>query len=374
MRHGETFSDLIGGIYDAAIDPALWPDVLSKISAFVGGQSAGLVSTYVSSRVINVHYHSGCNPHYLELYREQYWRFDPLAPLPLFDVGEVLSARDHMPDAEFGEGRFYQEWMRPQGLLDTVSVVLEKSVTSSAVLAFVRSEASGPVGEQMRRRVHVIVPHVRRAMLIGKVIDLRQAEAVTFADTLDGLSAGVFLVEAGGGIVHSNAAGKAILADGDWLQAVGGRLMTGASDQALQAQILLAANSDAELAVGDRAVPLVSREGERFLAHVLPLASGTRRRAGTATTAVAAVFVHKAGVAGPLPTQVIARHFGLTPTELRVLLAIVEVGGGPEAAEVLGIAPSTVKTHLSRLYQKTGVGRQADLVKLMAEFSSPLLG
>jgi DNA-binding CsgD family transcriptional regulator len=56
-----------------------------------------------------------------------------------------------------------------------------------------------------------------------------------------------------------------------------------------------------------------------------------------------------------------------------VLLAVVEVGGVPEVAEALGIAETTVKTHLSRLYQKTGAGRQADLVKIVAGFSNPLL-
>ena len=56
-----------------------------------------------------------------------------------------------------------------------------------------------------------------------------------------------------------------------------------------------------------------------------------------------------------------------------MLLAVVEVGGAPEVAESLGVAESTVKTHLGRLYGKTGAGRQADLVKLVAGFSSPLL-
>jgi hypothetical protein len=41
--------------------------------------------------------------------------------------------------------------------------------------------------------------------------------------------------------------------------------------------------------------------------------------------------------------EVIAKSYGLTPTELRVLLAIVEEDGVPEVAEVLGIATQTVK-------------------------------
>jgi DNA-binding CsgD family transcriptional regulator len=50
------------------------------------------------------------------------------------------------------------------------------------------------------------------------------------------------------------------------------------------------------------------------------------------------------------------------------------VGGVPETAEALGIAETTVKTHLSRLFAKTGASRQADLVKIVAGFSNPLLG
>lgn len=56
---------------------------------------------------------------------------------------------------------------------------------------------------------------------------------------------------------------------------------------------------------------------------------------------------------------------------MRVTLAVVEVGGAPEVAEMLGIAASTVKTDLGRIYEKTGAVRQADLVKLVAGFAIP---
>jgi DNA-binding CsgD family transcriptional regulator len=37
----------------------------------------------------------------------------------------------------------------------------------------------------------------------------------------------------------------------------------------------------------------------------------------------------------------------------------------------LGIAPSTVKTHVLHLFEKTGCTRQADLLKLAASLSAP---
>jgi DNA-binding CsgD family transcriptional regulator len=50
----------------------------------------------------------------------------------------------------------------------------------------------------------------------------------------------------------------------------------------------------------------------------------------------------------------------------------VKVGGVPEVAEALGVAENTVKFHLRHLFEKTGTGRQADLVKLVAGFANPL--
>ena len=57
-----------------------------------------------------------------------------------------------------------------------------------------------------------------------------------------------------------------------------------------------------------------------------------------------------------------------------MLLAIVEVGGVPEVAVALGLAETTVKTHLGRVFVKTGASRQADLVKIVAGFATPLIG
>ena len=74
------------------------------------------------------------------------------------------------------------------------------------------------------------------------------------------------------------------------------------------------------------------------MAHALPLTSGARRGTGKTYAAVAALFVHPAGLTSPSPPELIAKTYRLTPTELRVLLAIVEIGGVPEVAEALGIA------------------------------------
>jgi DNA-binding CsgD family transcriptional regulator len=106
-------------------------------------------------------------------------------------------------------------------------------------------------------------------------------------------------------------------------------------------------------------LPLTARDGEHYVAHVLPLDARTRPGNDTRGT-VAAVFVCKAALETSSSVEVIRRAYQLTRTELRVLLAIVNVGGIPDVATALGVADCTIKTHVRRLFQKTGTGRQAD--------------
>jgi DNA-binding CsgD family transcriptional regulator len=251
--------------------------------------------------------------------------------------------------------------------------VLEKSATCRAHFNVIRDRTQGVVDAEMRRRLNLIVPHMRRAMVIGKVISLRQAEAAAFIDVTDRLGVGIFLLDANVRIVHVNAGGRALLHAGDLLRRIGGRLVIAdaPTDRILRETSAAAGNADHGFGIAATAVPLVGSCGERYVGRLLPL-TGCRRYSRVKYDAVVALLVRKATFGMPVQPAVIAKAYKLTPTELRVLLAIVEVGGVPEVATVLGIAETTVKTHLGRLFDKTGARRQADLVKLVAGFASPL--
>jgi DNA-binding CsgD family transcriptional regulator len=196
------------------------------------------------------------------------------------------------------------------------------------------------------------------------------------ADTLDGLASALFLVDGNGRIIHANASAHNMLSEGNVLRAPNGVLRTFdlRTDQALLDIFTAASGGDAPIGVKGIAVPLEARNGEAHIAHVLPLTAGARRRAGTTYRAVAAIFVRKAALDARSPFEVIAQRFGLTDTELRVLFSIIEVGAPAEVAEVLGVREGTIRTHLHRLFEKTQTNRQADLVRLVASYTNPLVG
>jgi DNA-binding CsgD family transcriptional regulator len=368
---------LIGGIYDCVLNPESWNAVLPRIGAFVGGSGGGLFAHHPSRRSASIYYQFGTEPDYRQLYLEKYMTLDPMfGTYFVLDIGDVFSSSTIMPHAEFMQSRFYKEWVRPQGWYDNIGVYLDRSSGGQTALVVFRNEREGEADEPARARLRLLVPHLRRAVLIGNLIDFKTAQAATFADALDGLSAGTLFVDSNGRITHANAAAQAMLAAGDVLRGAHGRLVAcdPETNQALREILRAAGSGDGAIGVKGVAVPLVARDGERYVAHVLPLSSGARRSAGLSYAATAALFVQRAALATHSPPEAIARAYRLTPMELRILLAIVEVGGGPQVAETLGIGEGTVKTHLKRLYEKTGARRQADLVKLFAGYTSPLAG
>ncbi len=377
MEPDATLLQLIGGIYDAALNPNSWNVILPRIGAFVGASAGGLFAQDSVRRSGNVFYEFGTDPDFRQLYLEKYMTIDPMfGTYFVLDVGEVFSTSTVMSHAEFLQSRFYKECIRPQGWIDNVCVYLDRTPEGHAGFSLFRHEREGLADEPARERLRLLVPHLRRAVLIAKLIEFKTAQAATFADALDGLSAGMLFVDSNGRVIHANAAGQALIANGDVLRAPLGRLTASDPDvnRALRDIFLAAASGDAAIGVRGVAVPLVARDGEHFVAHVLPLSSGARRSTGVSLAAGAVLFVQKAALATHSPPEAIAKTYRLTAMEVRVLLAIVEVGGAPQVAETLGIGESTVKTHLKRLYEKTGAHRQADLVKLFAGYASPLLG
>jgi DNA-binding CsgD family transcriptional regulator len=241
-----------------------------------------------------------------------------------------------------------------------------------ALFSMFRNEQHGLVDDEMRRRAALIVPHIRRAAVIGNALDIKMAATTAFAEALDGLAAGVFLVDRNCRVVFANLSGREMLDDGRILRLRNDALATADSCPALPDVIASAGEGDAALGTRGIATPLSFPPQTPWLAHVLPLTSGERRQAGKNFAAAAAVFVRKTSLAAPLAMESMSKLYGLTPAELRVLAAVSEFGGISAVSDVVGVSEATVKTHLQRVFAKTGTNRQTELIKLVATHASPL--
>src|ERR1700733_13729135 len=117
-----TFSDLIGDIYETALDPSLWDSALEKCTRFVGGAAAALVVGDATATGSNIYRDFGIAPYYAQLYLNDYINCDPaIGGSSVAEINQPITVGDLMPYDEYLTTRFYLGWAEPQQLSDFVN-------------------------------------------------------------------------------------------------------------------------------------------------------------------------------------------------------------------------------------------------------------
>lgn len=114
------------------------------------------------------------------------------------EEGLVHTSGDILPQEGLEKTRFYKEWIEPQGIVDAVAVNLEKGVMRSSMINIRMDATYGPADEKCRLRLALLVPHLQRAVSIGRLFDQSKAVQNVLTKTLDHAEASVFLVESSG--------------------------------------------------------------------------------------------------------------------------------------------------------------------------------
>lgn len=371
MTSDDRLLPLVASIYDASLDDSRWEEVLARIVECAGGHSGGIVAGRPSGE-IEIAHSVGVDEPFVRSYVENYEACDPSRSVRFGQIGRIYSTEDWMPLDDFRGSGFYQEWARPQGLQDGANMLLERSAETISQISIMK--ADGMVDDRMRHVLSTLAPHLKRATLISKTLLRQSVIEATTAEALDALRTALFLLDAKANITHVNSGGREMLAQNDILRSVHGQLVAVAPDvhRSLRQALASLALDDGAAAGEGVSVLLSATDGSLYVGHLLPLTTGRRHSLAVAYEASAALFVNKAALDTTLAPDIIQKVFKLTPTELRVLLSIVEIGGVPDVARTLDVAESTVKTHLNNIFAKTDTKRQADLVRLMAAFAPPV--
>ena len=364
----QALSKLIGSIYDCALDPSLWEPTLTAVRDLIETHNAALALVDLRNQRRLIAKNVGIDPYWLQQIEQKYGAeaqaltVQALASQSSLDE-PLVSSRD-IPRAQLDASPYYQEWAKPQGLVDVLQYVLIHTPARLALFAVGRHERQGLVTERETEIGALLLPHIRRAVTISDVLDVRTIERARLAEALDALRCAVVLTDERGAILHANRSAEHMLRDGGPIQGAGGVLQARAPTSAaeLRTAIALAARDEAEIGKTGLAIRLTEPDMPPIFAHVLPL-TGSELRTRLQPQAVAAVFI------GPLPderdgAETTAAAFGLTPGETRVLTSLLAGPTLAETAATLGIAAATAKTHLDNIFSKTGLSRQADLMRL----------
>ena len=369
------FSDLVGRIYDAALTPEIWNDVLARVRTYVRTETAA-INSYDAYDLSSWgwQYLSGYNPEYLQIYIQKYLAMNPWMVMEAaLGSGEIGCASAQSNYQESLQSEFYHGWLAPQRFVDGAVLIVDKTIGAMTTLVTVRTDDQGLFDPESLERMTLLYPHLRRAAAIGRIVSAAQAQAEKVAVALDALSAAVFLLNGAGRIVHANKAGEKMLASKAPVQSVHGRLEFAAADRRTTVRALIEGAADPGASAPKAASsPLTGLEGQAFIAHALALDAARRDALSTHRDAAFIVLIKEANPATAASVAAVAKRYKLTPQEARVLRMVVDAGGVPLAADALNLSPTTVRTHIARIYDKTGARSQGALIKLLGEMDSPL--
>ena len=371
-------SDLIGLIYDAAIDPARWPMAMEAIRAELDFHNSTLNLQLLPSGKVLTNVATNVPPRYLPMIDvagadvlEQWGGPEVLLGLPM-DQPAVLTRVNPRFDFSTTTNRYFLDFAKPQGIVDVMAIGLARSPQALGTLAFGRHERARPIGEREIGVAALLIPHLQRAATINRMLEGAALAQATLAAALDHISSPVLLVSTDMRIVYGNPVARRLLDRGEALRTVCGALVatSRAVNAALTVAVGQAARDHSRLGRRGLGIPVRGRDGASSALHVLPLRPA---QAASDAPAVAAVFIARADTPFVAPGEVVAALFDLTPAEGRVFSLIAEGQTLARAARVLGVERSTAKTHLLRIYDKVGVRRQADLVRIAAALTAPIV-
>jgi len=136
MSELKEFSGLVGNIYDASLDPALWPAVFEQVCRFVRCSSAHLFAQdSVHKTTASRYFTWGDEPEFTQLYIDKYAKLNPMFPGALFfNVEEVHQLIEIIPREEVRRTRFCIEWMAPQEIIDDMFAIRPKISVKTTIV------------------------------------------------------------------------------------------------------------------------------------------------------------------------------------------------------------------------------------------------
>jgi len=355
---------LIGRIYGAALQPEAWAEFVDDLADLYAG-TAAISSQGTRGVGARIHASSGLDPAFGRTYEEYYSQVRPWAGT----VGAAAPGQVFIPQwlvgAEYECCEYYNDWLKPQGIHHLFSIPLDRERPLSTFLTISRSRKFGEFTAEELTLSRKLVPHLQRAVEMHRQLFAVTQQRDAAMQSLEGLGVGAVLVTCDGRVRFANRLAETILARADGLAARRGRLeaRTPAITASLHRLIGEAASTGAGLGVASGGILALPRtEGDDLHVLVCPFAMGSGGWLGPAMP-TALVFIHESSGDFTLQPEHLAQLYGLTPAEAKLVSALVGGISLDEYTDVAGISLATARTHLQRVFTKTGWHRQSDVVR-----------
>lgn len=355
--------------YEAAAEPGLWPAFLKRYAETVSADAsflqihdlAGHASVIVGGFGISSPLKQAYNEHYSKL---NLWRDRGQA---LYRAGKVNLDDEQCPRSVLERSEYYHDCLKRFGIAYSMGAVIAREGDYAPTLSSLRSPAKHPFGESEREVGRFLMPHLSRAWAVHQRLGILAAgESV-----LDTLPLGILFLASNGTAVYCNCAAEEIFRGNDGLSLRGGRLS--AADRIADVQLRRAVQEavSPRASIGPSAVhvprihPRGDYHGRDYQVVAAPLRKRFRQFTGMLEPVAVALITdpEKRPLAS---TDVLMRAYKLTRKEAMLAAKLFEGKSLEQAAQELTITYETARTHLRRIFSKTGTSRQAELILLIA--------
>jgi DNA-binding CsgD family transcriptional regulator len=355
MFADHAFSELIGRIYDCAIDKSRWAAVLEDICGILKGKFADLIvyDGYTTTAEVGASY--GWTPEHLER-MARHLHLNPVAPMILVQpLGEPWCGTRDMGFDRLRETLYWKSCLSDFGTMDLLAVAFARKVTQVGVWEVTGALERGPFSDSDIEFARVITPHIRRAVEFSGLLRYQAVAEGALRDILERLAAAAVIIAPDGTIRYSNKMAEVEFRKGSFARDLKGKLVGTHSEVA---HLLASLSETLGRPQLGRDVVVADSKGRRL--HI----TGIRLdRAENEADAPFLVLLRPPEPDLKTPLSAAVELYSLTAAETQTLAQVLEGRSLDEASAVLGVARSTVKTHLDAVFAKSGTHRQPDLVR-----------
>jgi DNA-binding CsgD family transcriptional regulator len=351
------YSRMVTAIHASAITPDHWLTAMTVIRESLAATASGLVIAEGASRLVKS---ASLSPEAMSEYMEHYHQVDYVldaveqGPVGLVRGGDALVALH-------AHSEFNADWLRPNQMQDGLFVRLtDEALPTTFLVAVPRKRESFATPDRVKL-LNALTPHLQQALRTHAHLEDLTMGAGDAAGAIDGMHRPVIVVGDGATFVHGNTAAMALLEERDGLVVRNGRLTAGpaAADAELLTSVSNALNNGNSF--GNAFLCQRVSGKHPYVVHVTPFVSPTHE----APARRALIVVVDPDSERQPPATLLRRLFGLTEAEAEVALLVVRGHGLRPISDELSVSLATVKTHLQRVFDKTGTHRQAEVVGLL---------